>query len=122
MRAHCAASPTLPHNPGGHTLAARADTSDTTDGIDGVAERAARQFPAFPFTPYSIQQQFMTALYDTLQEGGVGILESPTGTVRTPRTASCKQTSCRPRVAFRGPVEAQGAQTLTHANARRARR
>jgi len=58
-----------------------------TDGgfaAGGVAERAAREFPAFPFTPYAIQQQFMTALYDTLQQGGVGILESPTGTVRIP--------------------------------------
>lgn len=49
-----------------------------------AAGGAAREFPAFPFTPYAIQQQFMTALYDTLQQGGVGILESPTGTVRIP--------------------------------------
>ena len=40
-------------------------------------------FPAFPYEPYEIQQRFMTHLYDTLQEGGVGILESPTGTGKT---------------------------------------
>lgn len=38
-------------------------------------------FP-FPFTPYSIQHDFMTSLYKTLEEGQLGIFESPTGTVR----------------------------------------
>lgn len=37
-------------------------------------------FP-FPFQPYPIQEQFMKALYATLDEGKVGIFESPTGTV-----------------------------------------
>eukprot|EP00959_Pyramimonas_sp_CCMP1952_P060259 1259090-Pyramimonas_sp.AAC.1 len=40
-----------------------------------------REFPAFPFKPYAIQQKFMSTLYDTLEDGGVGILESPTGTM-----------------------------------------
>lgn len=36
-----------------------------------------------PFTPYTVQNQFMRAVYQILQtgEGQVGILESPTGTV-----------------------------------------
>lgn len=36
-------------------------------------------FP-FPFQPYPIQEQFMEALYATLDQGKVGIFESPTGT------------------------------------------
>ncbi|XP_059833719.1 ATP-dependent DNA helicase DDX11 [Hypanus sabinus] len=34
----------------------------------------------FPFKPYSIQEEFMTALYNVLEEGKIGIFESPTGT------------------------------------------
>ncbi|KAL4193954.1 hypothetical protein AMTRI_Chr05g56790 [Amborella trichopoda] len=41
------------------------------------------KFPAFPFKPYSIQLQFMTALYNALDSGGVAMLESPTGTGKT---------------------------------------
>ncbi|XP_078603430.1 ATP-dependent DNA helicase DDX11-like [Branchiostoma floridae x Branchiostoma japonicum] len=37
------------------------------------------EFP-FPFKPYDIQKGFMTRLYQTLEEGKVGIFESPTGT------------------------------------------
>ncbi|KAK5108500.1 hypothetical protein LTR62_008240 [Meristemomyces frigidus] len=33
-----------------------------------------------PFEPYDIQQQFMVAMYDCIEQGGVGIFESPTGT------------------------------------------
>ncbi|KAF2739544.1 DNA repair helicase [Polyplosphaeria fusca] len=33
-----------------------------------------------PFQPYDIQRQFMNAVYDCLEEGKVGIFESPTGT------------------------------------------
>lgn len=32
-----------------------------------------------PFTPYDIQVQFMTAVYDAIEDGCVGIFESPTG-------------------------------------------
>lgn len=38
------------------------------------------EFP-FPYQPYDIQQQFMQALYSALDQGKVGIFESPTGTV-----------------------------------------
>jgi len=34
-----------------------------------------------PYTPYAIQETFMSTVYQVLQEGKVGILESPTGTV-----------------------------------------
>ena len=36
---------------------------------------------AFPFPPYDIQEDFMKNLYKVLTNGGVGIFESPTGTV-----------------------------------------
>ena len=36
----------------------------------------------FPFEPYSIQTDFMTSLYDALDNNKIGIFESPTGTVR----------------------------------------
>ena len=34
-----------------------------------------------PYTPYEVQEQFMRTVYDVLEKGQVGILESPTGTV-----------------------------------------
>ncbi|CAN8233350.1 unnamed protein product [Cochlearia groenlandica] len=39
-----------------------------------------REFSAFPYKPYSIQIDFMNALYQFLDKGGVSMLESPTGT------------------------------------------
>ncbi|KPI35188.1 ATP-dependent RNA helicase chl1 [Cyphellophora attinorum] len=33
-----------------------------------------------PYEPYDIQLEFMSSLYDTIQQGNVGIFESPTGT------------------------------------------
>uniref|UniRef100_A0A3B3RBN8 ATP-dependent DNA helicase DDX11 n=1 Tax=Paramormyrops kingsleyae TaxID=1676925 RepID=A0A3B3RBN8_9TELE len=42
-------------------------------------ETTTLQFP-FPYEPYSIQKQFMEALYTTIDEGKIGIFESPTGT------------------------------------------
>ncbi|KAF7699344.1 ATP-dependent DNA helicase DDX11 [Silurus meridionalis] len=44
------------------------------ENLDGVG-----RFP-FPFTPYPIQERFMEELYDVLEQGKVGIFESPTGT------------------------------------------
>lgn len=37
------------------------------------------EFPAFPYKPYSIQFDFMKALYKFLNKGGISMLESPTG-------------------------------------------
>lgn len=38
-----------------------------------------RKFRAFPYEPYSIQVDFMNALYSSLERGGIAMLESPTG-------------------------------------------
>lgn len=43
----------------------------------GVTGRMS--FPAFPYEPYSIQQEFMEAVYHQLDRGGIGLFESPTG-------------------------------------------
>lgn len=32
-----------------------------------------------PYEPYDIQLQFMRALYDCIEQGKIGIFESPTG-------------------------------------------
>uniref|UniRef100_A0A3Q0T5Z2 DEAD/H (Asp-Glu-Ala-Asp/His) box helicase 11 n=1 Tax=Amphilophus citrinellus TaxID=61819 RepID=A0A3Q0T5Z2_AMPCI len=42
-------------------------------------ENSRAQFP-FPYQPYNIQEQFMQALYSALDQGKVGVFESPTGT------------------------------------------
>ena len=39
------------------------------------------EFP-FPFKPYDIQRKFMRCMYRVLEEGKIGMFESPTGTVR----------------------------------------
>uniref|UniRef100_A0A7N8Y6B8 DEAD/H (Asp-Glu-Ala-Asp/His) box helicase 11 n=1 Tax=Mastacembelus armatus TaxID=205130 RepID=A0A7N8Y6B8_9TELE len=44
-----------------------------------IMENGRTHFP-FPYQPYSIQEQFMQALYGALDQGKVGIFESPTGT------------------------------------------
>ncbi|XP_033335126.2 ATP-dependent DNA helicase DDX11 [Megalopta genalis] len=41
--------------------------------------QSTEEFP-FPFPPYSIQNQFMKELYKCLENGSLGIFESPTGT------------------------------------------
>ncbi|XAR50639.1 RNA helicase [Bertholletia excelsa] len=48
-----------------------------------MEEQTYRKFPAFPFQPYSIQTDFMNALYESLSRGGISMLESPTGTGKT---------------------------------------
>lgn len=44
-----------------------------------VKGEAASKFPAFPYKPYAIQIDFMNALYQSLNQGGLSMLESPTG-------------------------------------------
>ncbi|KAM4819814.1 ATP-dependent DNA helicase DDX11 [Thomomys bottae] len=46
---------------------------------DSTQEAGGPHFP-FPFPPYSIQKEFMAALYQVLKAGKIGIFESPTGT------------------------------------------
>ncbi|KAK6914888.1 ATP-dependent helicase, C-terminal [Dillenia turbinata] len=41
-------------------------------------DRCDTKFSAFPYKPYSIQVDFMNALYQFLDNGGVSMLESPT--------------------------------------------
>lgn len=54
-------------------------------GRQGVPKPKGRQhFPAFPYgSPYAVQTEFMRSLYAALEEGGVGLFESPTGTGKT---------------------------------------
>lgn len=53
--------------------------ADSSPRVAGEGKWRRRDFPAFPFEPYSIQIEFMMALYDSLESGGVALLESPTG-------------------------------------------
>lgn len=55
--------------------------------IDNVTSDIEKLDFHHPFTPYDVQEQFMRAVYDVLEagDGQVGILESPTGTVRVAR-------------------------------------
>jgi len=57
----------------------------------GAAESpSGLHFDAFPFPPYGIQLELMRRIYTTLDTGGVGVFESPTGTVRAWRPSeSC---------------------------------
>lgn len=48
-----------------------------------------------PFTPYPIQEAFMREAFDTLDKGGIGIFESPTGT-GTRRAPARARASPRP--------------------------
>ncbi|KMZ75058.1 ATP-dependent RNA helicase chl1 [Zostera marina] len=57
--------------------------ADSSPRVAGEGKWRRRDFPAFPFEPYSIQIEFMMALYDSLESGGVALLESPTGTGKT---------------------------------------
>ncbi|XP_034541950.1 ATP-dependent DNA helicase DDX11 isoform X1 [Notolabrus celidotus] len=52
---------------------------DKSEGEFSTMENGRVDFP-FPYQAYNIQQQFMQALYSTLDQGKVGIFESPTGT------------------------------------------
>lgn len=47
---------------------------------DGKAASGGPSIP-FPFEPYDVQRQLMRKIYETLEKGGIGIFESPTGTV-----------------------------------------
>ena len=46
----------------------------------GAATAADAHPFGFPFPPYDVQLQLMRELYRCLDEGGIGVFESPTGT------------------------------------------
>lgn len=46
---------------------------------DGAVEIHKKDFH-HPYTPYPIQETFMQTVYEVLEQGKIGILESPTGT------------------------------------------
>lgn len=51
---------------------------------DALGSRVQAQGPRdfhHPYTPYAIQDTFMDTVYQVLDNGKIGILESPTGTV-----------------------------------------
>lgn len=55
--------------------------SSSVSGGSGVTSSEEPAIP-FPFEPYDVQKQLMSKIYATLDKGGIGIFESPTGTVR----------------------------------------
>ena len=68
----------LPHKSEGISIAGL--ESDIFPGEEQLSIVEDIEFP-FPYQPYDIQLKFMSALYHTLEGGGFGIFESPTGTV-----------------------------------------
>jgi chromosome transmission fidelity protein 1 len=62
--------------------AAAAPAATAAAPAPAEASHRGRSFPAFPYTPYGIQEDLMRAVYATLDEGGLGVFESPTGTAR----------------------------------------
>lgn len=58
-------------------------------GNDGMDTREDPAIP-FPFEPYDVQKQLMKKIYSTLEKGGIGIFESPTGTVRREESMSLR--------------------------------
>lgn len=65
---------------------------------------AKRQNFHHPYTPYPIQLDFMNALYNVLEDGCVGIFESPTGILTSDSTLS---------IFFKGGRRLLGYQQLT---------
>lgn len=55
-----------------------------------------------PYTPYDIQETFMETVYQVLEQGKIGILESPTGTVSSSARSSTRDphSELRPNTAF----------------------
>lgn len=60
----------------------------SASGNTSEAEQEAREWALLmekdyhhPYIPYHVQKQFMSTVFRCLDEGKVGVLESPTGTV-----------------------------------------
>lgn len=54
-----------------------------------MEEEMKQKFGGFPYKPYSIQIDFMNALYDSLDKGGISMLESPTGNITLHSISIC---------------------------------
>jgi hypothetical protein len=59
----------------------QAEADDTRPKDEASLRVASHRDFHHPYTPYEIQETFMSTVYQVLDEGKVGILESPTGTV-----------------------------------------
>ena len=57
----------------------KVSSKDELTGRESEVEK--KLFFPFPFPPYDIQEDFMRTLFHVLDNGEVGIFESPTGTV-----------------------------------------
>ena len=53
-------------------------TMSPAEGSIGLQMATQRNFH-HPYEPYEIQKQFMSAVYECIEAGKVGIFESPTG-------------------------------------------
>jgi len=60
---------------------------------DGDYLSPPAEFP-FPFLPYSIQSDFMTSLYQAIEQKKIGIFESPTGVVHVDLTLNLIMCIC----------------------------
>jgi chromosome transmission fidelity protein 1 len=59
--------------------------------MSGIGDRMEKSLDFHhPYTPYAIQETFMETVYQVLEEGKVGILESPTGTVSADSTSTTR--------------------------------
>lgn len=72
-------------------------TTTTTNSMDKLTDDLRNVDFHHPFTPYDVQDQFMRTVYDVLErgDGQIGILESPTGTVRIPLPPNLDLTRAR---------------------------
>jgi len=63
------------------TQAAMSSASDITAPEEEEWANLMQKDFHHPYVPYHVQRQFMSTVYKCLEEGKVGVLESPTGTV-----------------------------------------
>ena len=72
------------HNP--HPINFHPDQQDMPPSIESGNNNGGEELLNFhhPFTPYDVQLEFMRVVYGVLKKGDgqIGILESPTGTVK----------------------------------------
>ena len=70
-------------------------SNSTGSRVGGMASGEEIGIP-FPFEPYEVQKQLIHKIYNIIERKGVGIFESPTGTVRGHRLgAECDGCSAK---------------------------